>query len=58
MKAKSIREIETIRESKKRDIINQVVGTDPLGIYPTLNVMPGHLTFLEPLPLFNETNSS
>ena len=56
MKVKSIREIETIRETKKRDILNQVVGADPSGSYPSLNVMPGHLAFLPPIPLMNETN--
>jgi len=41
MKAKSLREIETIRETKKRDIISQVMGAESMAACPILNVMPG-----------------
>lgn len=56
MKVKSLREIEIIRESKKRDIIQQLMGTESQGTCPILNVMPGHLTFTPPLSVINDTN--
>ena len=45
MKVKSLREIETIRETKKRDILGQVMGAESMGTCPTINVMPGYLAF-------------
>ena len=56
MKVKSLREIETIRESKKRDIIPQLMGAETEGTCPILNVMPGHLTFTPPMTVINETS--
>lgn len=56
MKVKSLREIETIRETKKRDILNQVMGAESMVTCPTINVMPGHLAFSQPIPVVNETN--
>ena len=56
MKVKSLREIETIRETKKRDIIQSMIGSDGPNSCPTLNVMPGHLTFAEPMTVVNDTN--
>lgn len=56
MKVKSLREIETIRETKKRDILNQLVGGGSSGSCPTLNVMPGQLAFLDPVTVINDTN--
>lgn len=53
MKVKSLREIETIRETKKRDIIAQMIGSDGPNSCPTLNVMPGHLCFTEPITIVN-----
>ena len=58
MKVKSLREIETIRESKKKDILSQVIGAESQGGCPTLNVMPGHLTFTDPLTIMNDTNQT
>lgn len=58
MKVKSLREIETIRESKKRDIIQQMIGAESQGTCPILNVMPGHLTFTPPMKVINDTNQT
>ena len=58
MKVKSLREIETIRETKKRDIISQIMGAESQGSCPTLNVMPGQLTFIDPLTVVNDTNQT
>lgn len=56
MKHKSLREIETIRETKKRDILNQIIGGGIDGQSPVLNVMPGHLAFMDPVTVMNESN--
>ena len=56
MKVKSLREIETIRESKKRDIITQLMGAETQGTCPILNVTPGSLTFTPPMTVINETS--
>lgn len=56
MKHKSLREIETIREAKKRDILNQMIGAEGQGHCPILNVMPGHLTFTEPMTVVNDSS--
>ena len=58
MKVKSLREIETIRESKKRDIISQIMGADSEASCPVLNVMPGHLAFTPPLTIINESRQT
>lgn len=58
MKVKSLREIETIRESKKRDIITQLMGAESQGTCPILNVMPGHLTFTDPMTVINDTRET
>lgn len=57
MKAKSLREIETIRETKKRDMLNHIMGVSGEDSSKIVNVIPGHLTFLEPLTLVNDSNS-
>ena len=49
MKVRSLREIETIRETKKRDMISQLMGQEADNICPVINVVPGALTFLPPL---------
>ena len=54
MKVKSLREIETIRESKKRDMINSVIGAEIGSNCPTLNVMPGHMIFTDPFKVIND----
>ena len=41
MKVKSLREIEFIRESKKRDILSQVIGAEMQTTCPIINVVPG-----------------
>ena len=58
MKVKSLREIETIRETKKRDILNALIGVEGEGSCPTVNVMPGQLTFLDPVTVINDTNQT
>jgi len=58
MKVKSLREIETIRESKKRDIIGHIMGAESMGTCPVLNVIPGYLAFAPAVPLINETNAT
>jgi len=58
MKVKSLREIETIRETKKRDILNSIIGGDSEGSCPILNVMPGTLAFLDPVTVLNNTNQT
>ena len=58
MKVKSLREIETIRETKKRDIIGQVMGAESMGSCPILNVMPGQLAFAAPVPVVNDSGQT
>ena len=41
MKVRSLREIETIRETKKREMIDQMMGQENDNICPVVNVVPG-----------------
>lgn len=64
MKHKSLREIEVIRETKKKDMISQVLGGSASNTLnneqdsktPQLSVTPGQLSFLPPLTLTNDRN--
>lgn len=58
LKKKSLREIEIIRETKKQDIVRQVLGESGSGgtDIKTLAVTPGELAFLS-LPIENNMNT-
>ncbi len=58
MKVRSLREIETIRETKKREMIDQMLGQEADNICPVINVVPGQLTFTPPLQVYNDTNTN
>ena len=53
MKHKSLREIETIRETNKANILNQLFGVDTDNADYTLSVTPGQIKFL-PIPIMNQ----
>ena len=54
---KTLRELETIRESKKRSILDQVLGAEASSTCDTLSVMPGQLAFPHPITVQNTTMS-
>jgi hypothetical protein len=53
VKTQSLREIEVIRESKKKDIVSRVLGVDEEAAGDVITVVPGELTFLPPIPVTN-----
>ena len=55
LKKKSLREIEVIRETKKNDLINKVLGDTSGASVKTLAVTPGQLSFLS-IPVTNTMN--
>lgn len=59
LKKKSLREIEIIRETKKQDIVSQVLGESGSGMnnVKTLAVTPGELAFLS-IPIKNDLNQN
>ena len=53
VKTQSLREIEVIRESKKKDIVSRVLGVDEEAAGDVITVVPGELAFLPPIPVTN-----
>ena len=56
MKHKSLREIETIRQSKKSTIVNQALG-EASDTKDRLNVTPGEIKFIN-IPVVNTYNQT
>lgn len=57
LKKKSLREIEVIRETKKSDILHQVLGDSSGANVKSLSVTPGQLSFLS-VPISNQLNQN
>ena len=55
LKVKSLREIEVIRETKKSEIVSQMLHDRASNNVRTLNVTPGHNSFLT-IPILINSN--